>query len=120
VTSVVTHVPFLVRADQRRPRAPRCRHLLGPEKITAVYVQESLLADCLDPLDRAVLAFARSHPRRCDDALTRPALGLSATAYYQRLLALLDRVEAVVTEPALVDRLRAERDHRRQARRGGG
>jgi hypothetical protein len=97
----------------------RSDHLLGPEKITAVYVQESLLADCLDPLDRA-MAFARSHPRRCDDALTRPALGLSATAYNQRLLALLDRVEAVVTEPALVDRLRAERDHRRQARRGGG
>ena len=72
-----------------------------------MYERESLLAGCLDPVDRAVLAFARSHPRRCPDALTRPALGLSATAYYQRLLALLDRVEAVVAEPALVARLRA-------------
>lgn len=45
---------------------------------------------CLDPLDRAVLAFARSHPRSCVDGVTRPALGLSATAYYRRLLALLD------------------------------
>jgi len=44
---------------------------------------------------------------------------LSATAYYQRLLALLDRVEAVVAEPDLVQRLRAERDRRRQARCGG-
>jgi hypothetical protein len=83
-----------------------------------VYEQDSLLADCLDPIDRAVLAFAPS--RRCPDALTRAALGLSATAYYQRLLALVDRVEAVVVEPALVDRLRAERDRHRQARRGIG
>jgi Protein of unknown function (DUF3263) len=78
--------------------------------------QESLLTGCLDPVDRAVLAFARGHPRRCPDALTRSALGLSATAYYQRLLALLDRVEAAVVEPALVERLRAQRDRRRQAR----
>jgi hypothetical protein len=85
-----------------------------------VYEQDSLLADCLNPIDRAVLAFARGHPRRCPDALTRAALGLSATAYYQRLLALVDRVEAVVVEPALVDRLRAERDRHRQARRGIG
>jgi Protein of unknown function (DUF3263) len=63
-----------------------------------------------------VLAFAGGHPRRCPDALTRSALGLSATAYYQRLLALLDRVEAAVVEPALVERLRAERNRRRQAR----
>ena len=81
-----------------------------------MYERESLLAGCLDPVDRAVLAFARSHPRRCPDALTRPALGLSATAYYQRLLALLDRVEAVVAELALVAGLWAARDRRRQAR----
>ena len=87
-----------------------------PGKITLVYVQDSLLAECLDPVDRAVLAFARSHPRVCPDALTRSVLGLSATAYYQRLLALLDRVEAAAVEPALVHRLRTERDSRREAR----
>jgi hypothetical protein len=32
---------------------------------------------------RTVLAFARGHPQRCPDALTRSVLGLSATAYYQ-------------------------------------
>jgi Protein of unknown function (DUF3263) len=104
---------------QARSGVALCAALPTPPhrgKITAVYEQDSLLADCLDPTDRAVLAFARSHPRRCPDALTRSVLGLSATAYYQRLLALLDRVEAVVAEPALVDRLRAERDHRRKAR----
>jgi hypothetical protein len=87
-----------------------------PGKITRVYEQDSLLAECLDPVDRAVLAFARSHPHRCPDALTRSLLGLSATAYYQRLLALLDRVEAAAVEPALVHRLRTERDRRREAR----
>jgi hypothetical protein len=65
---------------------------------------------------RAVLAFARTHPRRCTDSVTRSALGLSATAYYQRLLALLDRVEAAVVEPALIDRLRTERNIWQQAR----
>jgi hypothetical protein len=45
----------------------------------------------------------------------RSPLGLSA-AYHQRLLALLDWVEATVVEPALVERLRAERDRRRRAR----
>lgn len=63
-----------------------------------------------------MLAFARSHPWRCSDALTRSVLGLSATAYYQRLLALVDRVEAAVVEPTLVHRLQAERDRRREAR----
>jgi Protein of unknown function (DUF3263) len=48
--------------------------------------------------------------------VTRSALGLSATAYYQRLLALLDRVEAAVVEPALIDRLRTERNIWQQAR----
>jgi hypothetical protein len=47
----------------------------------------------------SVRALAERH------GLTRSVLGLSATAYYQRLLALLDR-------------LRAERDHRRRARVG--
>jgi hypothetical protein len=84
-----------------------------------VYEQEWLLADCPDPVDRAVLAFAASHPRRCPDALTRSVLELSGTAYHQRLLALVDRVEAAVVEPALVDRLRVERDRRRQVRSGG-
>jgi Protein of unknown function (DUF3263) len=81
-----------------------------------VYVQDSLLADCLDPVDRGRCWPSPRHPRRCPAALTRSALGLSATASYQRLLALLDRVEAAVVEPALVELLRAERDRRRRAR----
>jgi Protein of unknown function (DUF3263) len=43
-----------------------------------------------------------------------------STAYYLRLLALLNRVEAAVVEPALVERLRAERDRRRRARSSVG
>jgi hypothetical protein len=84
------------------------------DSTTHAALRRPRLAGCLDPVDRAVLAFARSHPRRCPDALTRPALGLSATAYYQRLLALLDRV----AESALVARLRAGGTRRRQARGG--
>lgn len=75
-------------------------------------------ADRLTAQDRAVLAFARSHPRRCCDPLVRASLGMSATAYYQRLLALLERAEAAAQEPALIARLRAERDLRRAWRTG--
>jgi RimJ/RimL family protein N-acetyltransferase len=58
---------------RHRPRAalPPPRHHRDD---TPVYEQESLLADCPDPVDRAGLAFAASHPRRCPDALTRSVL----------------------------------------------
>ncbi len=70
-------------------------------------------ADRLSAGERAVLAFARTHSGYCSNAQVRAALGLSATAYYQRLLALLDRAEAAAYDPALITRLRADRDRRR-------
>ena len=84
---------------RHRPRAawpPPRHHRDDPP----VYEQESLLADCPDPVDRAVLAFAASHPRRCPDALTRSVLELSATAYHQRLLALVETTDHRHPRPA--------------------
>jgi hypothetical protein len=44
-------------------------------------------------------------------------LGLTLTAYYQRLSQLLDRPEALQADPVLVHRLQRLRDARRQVRR---
>jgi len=85
---------------RHRPRAalPPPRHHRDD---SPVYEQESLLADCPDPVDRAVLAFAASHPRRCPDALTRSVLGaVGDTAYHQRLLALVETTDHRHPRPA--------------------
>jgi len=86
------------------------RRLQGP-----VPGQLSLLACCLDAGDRSVLAFARAHhfAGRVEDALTRRELGVSATRYFQLLVALLERPETADAEPELVGQLCALR-HRRQ------
>lgn len=52
----------------------------------------------------------------------RDAFGLNPTRYYQRINAVLDKPEAMAHDPALVKRLREQRDARariRAARRGG-
>jgi hypothetical protein len=46
------------------------------------------------------------------DRRARQDLGLSATEYYQRLNALLERAEALAAYPVLVNRLRRLRDGR--------
>ncbi|MDP9459937.1 MAG: hypothetical protein M3Q22_06705 [Actinomycetota bacterium] len=54
-------------------------------QLRSVHGQLSLLEQCLDEQDRAVLAFARAHHwhGRIDDALTWRELGVHATRYFQ-------------------------------------
>ena len=81
--------------------------------------QLSLLGECLDARDRAVLAFARAHHLQGRAAARVQAeLGISEVRYLQCLVRLLDRVEAADAEPELIAALRARRD--RRARRHAG
>lgn len=48
----------------------------------------------------------------------RDQFGISATRYTQRLLALIDRPEALTADPVTVKRLRRVRDQRRTRRAG--
>lgn len=50
------------------------------------------------------------------ETAVREQLGLSATRYYQRLNALIDRPEALAYAPLLVRRLRRLRDQRQRQR----
>lgn len=68
----------------------------------------------LSEQDRAILALEAEAGGRGGhkERRAREELGLSATAYYQRLNALLDREEALAAYPALVSRLRRIRSRR--------
>ncbi len=77
--------------------------------------QLSLLPGCLDAQDRAVLTFARDHHLQGRvGAGVQGQLGMTQTRYYQLLLRLLERVEAVEAEPELVAGLVALRNGRRR------
>jgi hypothetical protein len=52
------------------------------------------------------------HPGAKETAI-REELGTTPVRYYQRLVALLDRPEALAARPVLVSRLRRLRDRRR-------
>jgi hypothetical protein len=76
------------------------------------------MADNLTDEDRAVLAFERQwwkHAGAKEQAI-KDTFDLSATRYYQRLNALLDRESAYVADPVLVKRLRRLRETRQGAR----
>ena len=70
--------------------------------------------------ERDVLAFAklRWNGDGPKEAAIRERFDCSATAFYARLNALLDRPEALAAEPVLVNRLRRVREQRRAARSG--
>jgi hypothetical protein len=72
----------------------------------------------LSARDRAVLDFEKRHWRYsgAKEQAVRERFDLSASQYFQVLNALLDRPEALSAEPVLVNRLRRERDLRRQSR----
>ena len=78
--------------------------------------QLSLLRECLDERDRAVLAFARAHHWQGAVAEHVHRLGISQTRYYQLLARLLERVEVAEAEPELVAQLQALRERRRRLR----
>lgn len=72
------------------------------------------MAQDLTDLDLAILAFERqrwNHAGAKETAI-RDTFGLTATAYYQRVNALLDRPEAYVADPPLVKRLQRLRQER--------
>ena len=79
--------------------------------------QLSLLGECLDERDRAVLAFAREHHLQGTVAEHVHQIGVSVTRYLQLLAGLVERVEVAAAEPELVDQLRALRERRRRLRR---
>ncbi len=79
--------------------------------------QLSLLGECLDAQDRAVLTFAREHHLQGRvRARVHAELGMTETRYFQLLLALLIRPEVAEAEPQLVTHLRAMLERRRRLR----
>lgn len=79
--------------------------------------QLSLLGECLDSQDRAVLGFAREHHLQGRvRARVQAELGLNETRYYQLLLALMSRPEVAEAEPDLVTQLRGMLERRRRRR----
>ena len=81
-------------------------------------------ADLMSERDQQILAFERlwwKYAGAKEQAI-REQFSMSATRYYQVLNALIDRPEALVTDPLLVKRLRrlrATRQRNRSARRLG-
>jgi hypothetical protein len=74
--------------------------------------------------DRAILEFERQWWKYAGakETAIRESFDMSATRYYQVLNALIDRPDALVSDPLLVRRLRrmrAERQRARSARRLG-
>jgi len=68
--------------------------------------------------DRDILTFERQwwkHAGAKDTAI-RDLFGLTPTRYYQQLLQLLDRPEALAHDPVTVGRLRRLRDQRARGR----
>jgi hypothetical protein len=69
--------------------------------------------------DREVLAFEKTRWQYAGakETAIRDLFGVSATIYYARLNALIDRPEAYAAEPGLVKRLLRLRETRRAGRR---
>lgn len=74
----------------------------------------------LTDLEQAVLTFERGWWKYAGakESEIREQFDLSATRYYQLLHALLDRPEALLFDPPLVNRLRRLRRERRGQRAG--
>ncbi len=74
----------------------------------------------LDYVEQQILTFEKRHFKTDGhkEAAIRDEFGFSATRYYQRLNWLLDKPEALATQPLLVGRLRRQRATRQAAREG--
>lgn len=72
----------------------------------------------LSPRDQEILAFERQWWKfaGAKEQAIRELFDMSATRYYQVLNALIDRPEALATDPMLVKRLRRLRSARQRAR----
>lgn len=76
----------------------------------------------LSERDRAILALERSAGQLSVSKarVVRERLGLSPTRYHQLLNRLIDRPEALATDPMLVHRLRRLREAKRRSRTARG
>jgi len=76
----------------------------------------------LPPREREMLAFERQWWRRAGakETAIRDLFGVPPTRYYQVLNALVDRPEALASDPLLVRRLRRLRSARQQKRSSRG
>jgi len=93
----------------------------GPDEVAgAGGAQESRSAVTLGARDQDVLTFERQWWRYggAKEEAIRERFGLSATRYYQVLNAVIDRPEALATDPLLVRRLRRMRSARQRQRSG--
>jgi hypothetical protein len=86
--------------------------------------QEAEATPSLSERDTEILGFERQWWKYAGakESAIREQFDMSATRYYQVLNALIDRPEALVSDPLLVRRLRrlrAERQRQRSARRLG-
>ena len=70
--------------------------------------------------DRRILAFERRWWRYhgAKEQAIRDIFDIAATRYYQLLNELIDRPEALASDPVLVKRLRRQRDERNRLRAG--
>jgi len=84
----------------------------------ALRATEAGQAARLDARDQEILAFERQWWKYAGakEQAIRELFDMSATRYYQVLNALIDRPEALVTDPMLVKRLRRLRSARQRAR----
>jgi hypothetical protein len=89
------------------------------EPVTGVTAGVGAAVD-LPSREREMLAFERQWWRYsgAKEAAIRERFGMSATRYYQVLNALIDRPEALATDPLLVRRLRRLRAARQRQRPG--
>ena len=80
--------------------------------------QSARQASPLSERDTEILAFERLWWKYAGakEQAVREKFQMSATRYYQVLNALIDKPEALVTDPLLVKRLRRLRDSRQRAR----
>jgi hypothetical protein len=77
-----------------------------------------MAAGPLSEREKAILTFERQwwrYPGAKEQAI-REAFSISATRYYQLLNELIDRPEALASDPILVKRLRRQRTERRRLR----
>jgi hypothetical protein len=92
----------------------------APESMSGVSVQVSGAG--LSRRDHEMLLFERQWWRRAGakETAIRDVFGVPPTRYYQVLNALVDRPEALATDPLLVRRLRRLRSARQQKRSSRG
>lgn len=101
--------------DQRIDKADDHKQV---EAAVTAYAAAHAPARTLDYAEKRILDFAnrRFHTPGEREQAIRDEFGYSATRYFQQLNLLLDRPEALAYAPVTVNRLRAVRELKRQAR----